>query len=307
MLIGISGERISLFSNIHSHIYFQQRLISLEEEINTIIRHGRRDQVESRIEKLRNKYQLTLPGIGKPRLLNHQSLRYTAEDFMTDPNRYLNGPRGALEIELPFTGTTELFNVTPSRFSGNRPHGEIHGNFLKLTLHSQTENEQEYESKLKHEIFHINQYLEWLKDDVDSHNQKLAQILHQRIAEQKHAGIRLDGLAKSLGVAVKKAEIQEEQIEQTQRKHSRPSLRDLRNIIDELFPSDTDFSAFVLDFFRNIYTQFGDNMNRKRKVTLLLQEVSVDQVVKALRQKEPVRFDHHMRGLGSEQNVEDDE
>lgn len=307
MLIGISGESVSLFSSIHSHIYFQQRLISLEEEVNTITRHGRLDQIESRKEKLRNKYQLTLPRIGEPKLLNHQSIRYTAEDFMTDPNRYLNGPRGALEIELPFTGTTELFTVTPSRFSGNRPHGEIHGNFLKLTLHSQTESEQEYESKLKSEIFHIKQYLEWLKDDVDIHNQKLAQILHQRISEQKQAGTKLDGLAKSLGVVVKKAEIHEALTETAQRKQSRPSLHDLRNIIDELFPSDTDFSAFVLDYFRNIYTQFGDNMNRRRKVTLLLQEISVDQVVKALRQKEPVRFDHHMRGLCSERNVEDEE
>jgi hypothetical protein len=306
MLIGIGDEHVSLFSSIHSHIYFQQRLISLEEEVNTIIRHGCPDQVESRIEKLRNKYQLTLPRIGEPRLLNHQSIRYTAEDFMTDPNRFLNGPRGALELELPFTGTAELFNVTPSRFSGNRPHGEIHSNFLKLILHSQTESEQEYEYKLENEIFLIKQYLEGLKDDVDSHNQKLAQILHQRIAEQKHAGNRLDAFAKSLGVVVKKAKIQEEPTETEQRKRSRPSLHDLRNIIDELFPSDTDFSAFVLDYFRNIYTQFGDNMNRKRKVTLLLQEVSVDQVVKALRQKEPVRFDHHMRDLGSEQNVEDD-
>ncbi len=54
------------------------------------------------------------------------------------------------------------------------------------------------------------------------------------------------------------------------------SLRQLRELIRETLICDSDFDAFCLDFFPDVYQHFSAGMERVIKETLLLHSVSRD-------------------------------
>ena len=52
--------------------------------------------------------------------------------------------------------------------------------------------------------------------------------------------------------------------------------------LDERFRTDSDFEAFVLDFFPDVQRRFGSGMNRTAKTSLLLQYKSLAEIATAL-------------------------
>ena len=53
-----------------------------------------------------------------------------------------------------------------------------------------------------------------------------------------------------------------------------PTRRSLRDFLGVVLPSASEFDAFCLDYYRDVYEQFTNGMDRLSRVTLLLQYVN---------------------------------
>jgi nucleoside phosphorylase len=66
--------------------------------------------------------------------------------------------------------------------------------------------------------------------------------------------------------------------------------RPVRLMMQAVLRIDSDFEAFVLDFFPRTSNRFGAGMTRDAKETLLLKSEDLDEIIKSLREHDPVRF-----------------
>lgn len=62
---------------------------------------------------------------------------------------------------------------------------------------------------------------------------------------------------------------------------------DLRTIIDGAIVSDSDFNAFVLDFFPETFKLLGSGMDRVNKVNILLEREDISVIAKYLHVRFP--------------------
>jgi len=67
----------------------------------------------------------------------------------------------------------------------------------------------------------------------------------------------------------------------------------IREQIDRHLKTDTDFNAFCMDIFPNVYKRFSDSMERKQKTNLLLSLVDQEVILNKLKlyQETPIRND----------------
>ncbi len=61
-----------------------------------------------------------------------------------------------------------------------------------------------------------------------------------------------------------------------------PTTASLRKVIDAVLPTDSDLEAFCIDFFPKIKKRFSNAMERRIKVTLLLEQENTVIIVHAL-------------------------
>lgn len=65
---------------------------------------------------------------------------------------------------------------------------------------------------------------------------------------------------------------------------------ELRRLIDQVLRTSSDLDAFCLDFFPETYRRFSGGMERTSRINILFESVDTEDVTKALRQHDPIRF-----------------
>lgn len=73
----------------------------------------------------------------------------------------------------------------------------------------------------------------------------------------------------------------------------RPTSASLRRVIDAILLTDAELEAFCVDYFPEIQKRFSDSMERRIKVTLLLEQENRARVVAALKECCPQAFARH--------------
>lgn len=79
--------------------------------------------------------------------------------------------------------------------------------------------------------------------------------------------------------------------------------RSLRNLLDAVLRTDSDLNAFCLDYFSEIYRQFGSGMDRSTKYTLLLQTADPGEILESLREGYPSQFNKYSHLLNEDRSV----
>jgi hypothetical protein len=77
-------------------------------------------------------------------------------------------------------------------------------------------------------------------------------------------------------------------------------LASLRKLIDRVLPTAADFDGFCLDHFRPVHARFGDGMERKAKVNLLLALVEAEEIIACLCADHAAAFYKHSHLLRAE-------
>src|SRR5262245_15076727 len=71
--------------------------------------------------------------------------------------------------------------------------------------------------------------------------------------------------------------------------------RTVRRLLLAVLPVGSDFEAFCLDYFSNIYARFGSAMDREAKTNLLLEAIPASEILTRLRQAKPSATAKHER------------
>ena len=71
------------------------------------------------------------------------------------------------------------------------------------------------------------------------------------------------------------------------------TARSLRALLQAMLVGASDFDAFCLDHFREIYQRFTNGMDRPTRTTSLIEQVPAAEILAALRRNDPPRFARH--------------
>ncbi len=69
-----------------------------------------------------------------------------------------------------------------------------------------------------------------------------------------------------------------------------PSRASLRKLLESILPTDSDVRAFCVDYFASTAKKFAEGMDQTSKLSLLLEREEPSEIVDALKQHDPNRF-----------------
>lgn len=70
---------------------------------------------------------------------------------------------------------------------------------------------------------------------------------------------------------------------------SRIARRDLRQLLMNVLPTDSDQDAFVIDYFTSVFRRFASGMDRPQKLNILFEAHEPDEILAALEHHQPER------------------
>ncbi|HDY67119.1 MAG TPA: hypothetical protein ENH85_04925 [Candidatus Scalindua sp.] len=100
-----------------------------------------------------------------------------------------------ITVTVPFTGNPLLWRCQPSTFTSLRPHANIltygrgeHNGYLKIVIERPSDtlgDAQEIKNSIDGSLKNINNYLGYVRNDVEKHNQDLERIIRQSIEARR--------------------------------------------------------------------------------------------------------------------------
>lgn len=112
----------------------------------------------------------------------------------------------SVTITIPFSGDGTFFQYTPSSFTYNPPRGEVIGQEVHLIYQQIEHNAEELGKEISRKISNIQQYLGWVKRDIDGFNSTLEPFIRDVIRQRKQKKMKDLDLVAKLGIPIKKRE-----------------------------------------------------------------------------------------------------
>ena len=112
----------------------------------------------------------------------------------------------AITVMIPFDGDAELLEYQPSHFTGSRPQGEIIGQEIRLTYTLPTHDAEGLTQRYTQDLEEIQDYVNWVDNDVSTFNRSLSQIVQQAITHRKQKLLADRNMSAALGIPFKRRE-----------------------------------------------------------------------------------------------------
>jgi hypothetical protein len=167
---------------------------------------------EDFIIALVNKYALQPPIIKNESIYTLGSKEVDV-DVSQDPMRVIFGRsrpfyiKGAsITIVIPFDGDSSLFYYQPSTYTLNPPRGDVKGNEIHLNYTTVDHNTDRIRTDFERELNSIQQYLQWVKNDVDIYNNSVEGYVRSVFTQRKQKLLKDRNLVSALNIPLKKRE-----------------------------------------------------------------------------------------------------
>ncbi len=96
--------------------------------------------------------------------------------------------RGTLfTVLVPFKGDPDFFKWTPSHYTTVFPHADLKDNEIKLEFKVLNTQKFDLDTSVESQVNDINQYLSWVKEDVESFSKQLETDIRRAIKERKNS------------------------------------------------------------------------------------------------------------------------
>ena len=198
-----------LFSIVGWFRFAQHRCTKLKEEVvdlddNQLLNTS----VDDLCKYFVKKYRIDAPVLDRDGIVVAQ--RETQVDVSKDPLRaisdrsqpfYIVGTK--IEIIVPFTGDSQVFTITPTTFSLNRPSGKVRDGTLTFFISGIDLETDEVRLEIDQEVDLIDSYLTRLREDADTLNRQLDSIARQCIEQRCEKLLADQNLVASLGFKLK--------------------------------------------------------------------------------------------------------
>lgn len=204
--------RDSLFKQGSLRDILEQRSHDLRREIDALDSNYVLNVSEIQLaDALIAKYSLEPPTLRRDEIAVADQ-RETDIDVSHDPLRvsfdhsgpvYVKGT--AVTIAVPFDGSESLFRYQPSSYThGGTPAAQIANGELRLTYPILDHDEQQLRSRYDRDLQTLEQYLGFVRHDVEGYMHSLRPTVERLIAERKRRLLANADLAASLGVPIRR-------------------------------------------------------------------------------------------------------
>ncbi|MBC3229987.1 hypothetical protein [Serratia fonticola] len=160
------------------------------------------------IDYFQNKYRMDVPKIERDAISVDQ--RETKIDVSRDSSRFISDRSipfyiaGTLiEVEIPFSGDGQFFNVRPSTFSLNGQGGKIKESCLVIQIQGATLNPEEVKRQIESTLVYLDTNLNRLRNAADQFNLSISSQVKTRITARKQKLLKDRNLVANLGFPMK--------------------------------------------------------------------------------------------------------
>mgnify|MGYP000412751202 CR=1 FL=1 len=124
---------------------------------------------------------------------------YDQSRFISDRSKpyYITGT--AVDVEVPFSGDSEVFYVQPSSYTLNPPRGSVARGDLRFTIEGTDLTAQKVQDEIKSRIKSVEQYLDWLCQTATTFNASLYEQAKSLIEVRKQKLLSDKNLVAGLG------------------------------------------------------------------------------------------------------------
>jgi len=129
--------------------------------------------------------------------------------YATFPGERTVVPGTTLTVIVPFEGDPTILRCKPQKWNLNPPRGEIKGQEIHLHYGGVDPQADGIKKEYEDELRKIERYLSWGRDQIDSHNTRLAQEIRKAVTARKQRLLRDQGVAESLGLPLKRRQVPE--------------------------------------------------------------------------------------------------
>lgn len=202
------ANQITLFSNEDLHSVLRYRTARMRQDINE---YAADLVLNTPVEDLAQ-YFTVMHRVDAPKIREEEIVVDSREVLVDVSGQWGYDPfaRGSarargmeLTIEIPFDGEQGLFLLQPSTRSSRRPHGRFEAGVLVFSLQAANLDADEIRRRLDGEIQLIHDYLDWVQQDVATHNAQLFAVARSEIEERRARLLRDRGVAAQLGYRLK--------------------------------------------------------------------------------------------------------
>lgn len=201
----------TLFSTDDLRSFLEARKVQLSQQVQQLDREYLLKVSEADlVEHLVDKYQLEGPVLQRDDIIiaDHREAEIDVRgDFsrlVFDWSRpaYVKGT--SITVAIPYAGSGALFQYKPSTFTiSGTPEATVTDGELRLTYSVLDHNQAQLQARYERDLRDIEQYLGWVRGDVQQYVATLRQYSAQVVQERKQRLLADAGLAASLGIPVR--------------------------------------------------------------------------------------------------------
>lgn len=203
-------EHRLLFCEFELRVAIDKQRAVLQQEVQAM--EGNRllnTSVDDLVRYLNEKYKFQPPVLDAESISVDQEetqidVRHDQDRYIHDRSRPFHVPGRRISFFVPFSGEGILFGAMPSTFTSSPPHGVVKGQELDLEYETTNHDADAIRNKFNHELAEIQQYLEWLRNDLRSFNEGLDGLARQAIDTRRERLLKDQGMAASLGVPLRR-------------------------------------------------------------------------------------------------------
>lgn len=124
--------------------------------------------------------------------------------FDEDEPHYVKGI--SITVAVPFEGDGNLFHLQPGTYTLSPPRGDVEGQEVHLIYQRAEHDAEELNKSIKEDINEINEYLNWVKRDVQAFNGSLEPFIRETIKRRKEKLMSDLDVVKKLDIPIKRRE-----------------------------------------------------------------------------------------------------
>jgi len=186
-------EMTTLFSETPFNVFSQSLFDEAKKALSNISNKDFEKRSESDLfDVVFKEYELEMPELDESKI------------FQKEPED-IGGTNTKFEFVIPIKGGTKtLLTVQPTNHSNTKPEGGlqsdgVHSLYIKIHNFPAANINTEFRNNVRQ----LNEYLEWLKADVNEYNKNLKSLISTTIQQRKQKAQRDKDDAESLGIPVK--------------------------------------------------------------------------------------------------------
>lgn len=153
------------------------------------------------------KYQIDLPVLGDPqvdqRRTKMQVGRYGGFDIWNDGEGTVEVDAEEFTLEIPYTGDEVLFWTRGSQWNTAPPRGSVNPRVVSTSVRLREPDAEKINREFENFIRDVNQWLGYLKGDVDSWNARIPAVMHTHVDARRARAEKATSVASGLKFALK--------------------------------------------------------------------------------------------------------